>query len=69
MLISRTFSANEQYFSLTVNQPIVLLAMSYQLSEQGMLGSQVRKRGPNRSSTVAVALKEHVGKSSEKAWA
>ena len=28
-LISRTFSANEQYFSLTINQPIVFLAMAY----------------------------------------
>jgi len=34
-LISRTFSANEQYFSLTTNQPTVLLAMAYQPSEQG----------------------------------
>jgi len=34
-LISRTFSANEQYFSLTTNQPTVLSAMAYQLSEQG----------------------------------
>ena len=34
-LISRTFSANEQYFSLTTNQPIVLSAMAYQPSEQG----------------------------------
>ena len=29
--ISRTFSANEQYVSLTINQPIVLSAMTYQL--------------------------------------
>ena len=29
-LISRTFSANEQYFSLTTNQPTVLSAMVYQ---------------------------------------
>jgi len=34
-LISRTFSANEQYFSLTTNQPTVLSAMAYQPSEQG----------------------------------
>jgi len=34
-LISRTFSANEQYFSLTTNQPIVPSAMTYQPSEQG----------------------------------
>ena len=34
-LISRTFSANEQYFSLTTNQSTVLSAMSYQPSEQG----------------------------------
>ena len=29
-LISRTFSANEQYFSFIPNQPIVLSAMAYQ---------------------------------------
>ena len=34
-LISRTFSANDQYFSLTTNQPTVLSAMAYQPSEQG----------------------------------
>jgi len=33
-LISRTFSDNEQYFFLTTNQPIVLLVMAYQPSEQ-----------------------------------
>ena len=33
--ISRIFSINEQYFSLTTNQPTVLSAMSYQPSEQG----------------------------------
>jgi len=33
--ISRTFSASEQYFSLTTNQPTVLSAMTYQPSEQG----------------------------------
>jgi len=33
-LISRTFSANEHYFSLTTNQPTVLSAMAYQASEQ-----------------------------------
>ena len=36
-LISRTFSANEQYFSLTTNQSTVLSAMTYQPSEQGSL--------------------------------
>ena len=40
-LISRTFSANEQYFSLTTNQPTVLSAMAYQPSEQGTLHSQM----------------------------
>ena len=35
-LISRTFSANEQYFSLVTNQSTVLLAMAYQPSEQGI---------------------------------
>jgi len=35
-LISRTFSANEQYFSLTINQPTVLSVMAYQPSEQGI---------------------------------
>ena len=33
--ISRTFSVNEQYFSLTINQLTVLSIMAYQLSEQG----------------------------------
>ena len=33
-LISRTFSANEQYFSLTINQPTVLSAIAYQPNEQ-----------------------------------
>ena len=28
------FLANEQYFSLTTNQPIVLSVMAYQLNEQ-----------------------------------
>ena len=32
-LISRTFSTNEQYFSLTTNQPTVFSVMSYQPSE------------------------------------
>ena len=36
-LISRTVSANEQYFSLTINQPTLLSAMAYQPSEQGIL--------------------------------
>ena len=34
-LISHTFSANKQCFSLTTNQPTVLSAMTYQPSEQG----------------------------------
>jgi len=34
-LISRTFSANEYYFSLTPNQSTVLSVMTYQPSEQG----------------------------------
>jgi hypothetical protein len=34
-LISRTFSANEQCFSLTTNQQTVLSAMAFQPSEQG----------------------------------
>ena len=33
-LISRTFSANEQYFSLTTNQPTVFSAMTYQPNDQ-----------------------------------
>jgi len=33
-LINRTFSINEQYFFLTTNQPMILLAMTYQPSEQ-----------------------------------
>jgi hypothetical protein len=32
--MSRTFSANEQYFSLTKNQRTVLSAMAFQQSEQ-----------------------------------
>ena len=32
-LISRTFLANEQYFSLTTNHPTVLSAMAYQPNE------------------------------------
>ena len=35
-LISHTFSVNEQYFSLTTNQPTVLSAMTYQPNEQGV---------------------------------
>ena len=31
---NRTFSANEQYFSLTTNQPTVLSVMAYQPSER-----------------------------------
>ena len=34
-LISRTFSANEQYFSLIINQQTILSAMTYQPNEQG----------------------------------
>ena len=37
-LISRTFSANEHYFSLTANQPTVLSAMAYQPSEHDKEG-------------------------------
>jgi len=33
-LIIRTFSANEQYFSLTTNQSTVLSVMAYQPNEQ-----------------------------------
>ena len=36
-LISHTFSANEQYFSLTTNQPTILSAMSYEPSDTGHL--------------------------------
>jgi len=43
-LTSRTFSANEQYFSLTTNQPTVLSAIAYQPSEHGkyMLNSALQ---------------------------
>ena len=34
-LISRIFSANEQYFSLIINRSTVLSAIAYQPSEQG----------------------------------
>jgi len=34
-LISRIFSANEYYFSLTTNQPTILSAMAYHQNEQG----------------------------------
>ena len=40
-LISRTFSANEQYFSLTTNQSTVLSAMAYQPSEHSILVSLI----------------------------
>jgi len=43
-LISRTFSANEQYFSLTTNQPTILLAMTYQPSEQGKQKHQYKQK-------------------------
>jgi len=46
-LISRTFSANEHYFSLTINQPTVLSAMAYHPSEQGIgcgIGSEPESR-------------------------
>jgi len=36
LLISCTFSANEQYFSLIINRSPVLSAMAYQPSEQGI---------------------------------
>jgi len=36
-LISRTFSANKQYFSFTTNQSTVLLAITYQPNEQGIM--------------------------------
>ena len=39
-LISRTFSANEYYFSLTINQPTVLSAMTYQPNEKVKLASK-----------------------------
>jgi len=38
--MSRTFSANEQYFSLTPNQPTVLLAMAYQPNKPKRTGSK-----------------------------
>ena len=34
-LISRIFSANEHYFSLTTNQSTILSAMAYQPNEEG----------------------------------
>ena len=38
LLISHTFSVNEQYFSLTTNQPTVFSDMAYQPSEHGTDG-------------------------------
>ena len=35
-LIIHTFPANEQYFSLTINQTTILLIMAYQPSEPGI---------------------------------
>jgi hypothetical protein len=35
-LISHTFSANEQYFSLTTNQRTIFSAMTFQANEQGI---------------------------------
>ena len=46
-LISRTFSVNEQYFSLTTNQPTVLSAMAYQPNEQGNVRGMLRPRQVN----------------------
>ena len=40
-LISRIFSANEQYFSLTQNQPTILLAMSYQPNKSKRTGRKL----------------------------
>jgi len=37
-LISRTFSANEQYFSLIPNQPTVFSAMAYQPNKPKQTG-------------------------------
>jgi hypothetical protein len=37
IFMSRTFSANEQYFSLTTNQRTILLAITFQRSEQGLV--------------------------------
>jgi len=39
-LISRIFSANEQYFSLTTNHPTILSTMTYQLNEQDLYESK-----------------------------
>ena len=48
-LISRTFSANEQYFSLTTNQQTILSAMAYQPSEQGISIDTKRINGVRNS--------------------
>jgi len=44
--IIRTFSANEQYFPLTPNQPTVLSAMTYQPSEHGLLAKRTSLQSP-----------------------
>ena len=43
--LSRIFSANEQYFSLTTNQPTVLSAMAYQPNEQGTIWGLYHSNG------------------------
>ena len=51
-LISRIFSANEQYFSLTTNQPTVLSTIAYQPNEQGKSCADSR----NCSDLITTAL-------------
>jgi len=59
-IISRTFSANEHYFSITTNQPIVLSAMAYQPSEQDNGTPSEKEPQPvlqqYRHSTISITL-------------
>jgi len=41
--LSRTFSANKQYFSFTPNQPTVLSAMAYQPNKPKRTGRILKK--------------------------
>jgi len=53
LLISCIFSVNEQYFFLTINQPIVLLFTTYQSSERIFLSTtyQPSKHDPIKVSS------------------
>ena len=60
-LISCTFSANEQYFSLTTNQPTIFLAMTYQPSEQGNYQEKRPWKG-GRGISISFSLAAYIGR-------